>query len=304
MPRLSRLGLVAGLAALTVLAALTTGAAGTAGDDAHAAVDAGATRDVETVDIVPANRSELSGILTIEVGTTMLVRGTTNRRPDRSAIDVEVSGGPDADRIGFVVVEDWGTDGVWTAELAVPADVTPGTYTLRVTVGDETDYQDFAVVAAKRATLTVREVSADRVVVDATLPDGGYVELRADAVRGVSPYLDPGTHRRVSIPVESLPAGPRSLTAVAVVGTPDRRLDPYTWNGSPVTAVVRLPAEPTATATATATPTPTPAATLTPRVATTSPISTPTATDASGPGFGPLAAVAALCYLRCRGRLR
>ena len=297
---------VAALATLTVLATLTTGVAGAAADPAPTAVGADAPRDIETVDVVPANRSELTGVLTIEVGTRMLVRGTTNRRPDRSAIDVAVVDGPDADRIGFVVVEEWGTDGVWTAELTVPADATPGTYTLRVAVGDEADYQDFEVVAEKRATLTVREASADRVVVDATLPDGGYVELRADTLYGVSSYLAPGTHRRVSIPLESLPAGTRSLTVVAVVGTTDRRLDPYTWNGSAVTAPVRLPASATATATATSSPTATATPTITPRVTTPTPTPTPRspATDASGPGFGPLTALGALCYLLHRGRLQ
>jgi hypothetical protein len=306
MPPPSRRGLVA-LTTLTLLAAVSAGVAPAVDADAAPAVDADTTRAVETVDIVPANRSTLSGIHTIQVGTRMLVRGTTNRRPDRSAIDVEVVDGPDADRIGFVVVEEWGSDGVWTAELTVPADATPGTYTLRVAVGDEADYQDFEVVAEKRATLTVREVAADRVVVDATLPDGGYVEIRADTVRGVSPYLGPGTHRSVSIPVESPPSGVPSLTAVAVVGTPDRRLDPYTWNGTAVTATVRLPADSTPTTTATVTPTPT--ATSTPRAATattttTTPTTTLTVTDGAGPGFDAVVALVALCFLLYYGRLQ
>lgn len=306
MARPSRLGLVVGLTMLVVLTTgVASGVASGVAADASLATTTDAPRAVETVDIVPANRSELSGVHTIQVGTTMLVRGTTNRRSDRAAVDIGVVDGPDADRIGFAVVEEWGTDGVWAAELAVPADVTPGIYTLRVQIGEDVNYQDFEVVAEKRATLTVREVSADRVVVDATLPDGGYVELRgADTVRGVSPYLAPGTHRGVSIPVDSLPAGTRSLTAVAVVGTPDRRLDPYTSNGSAVTAAVRLPAPPTVTPTNTATASPPPTATPTPRAGTASPTPTPTTTAASGPGFGPVAAVAALCWLLVRGRFR
>jgi MYXO-CTERM domain-containing protein len=255
-----------------------------------AAVDAGGEGDevpgeVGVVDVVPANRSALDGVHAIEAGTTLVIRGTTNRWPDENAIDVAVTEGPDADRIGFTVVETWGYDGRWSARLPVPDDVRPGVYTLRIRVGDETDYQRFEVVAEKRASVTVREATADHVVVDATLPDGGYVELRnEDRVRAVSPYLDPGTHRGVSIPVDGESG---SLTAVAVLGTADRRLDPYTAHDGGVAAPVPSP---TPTPTATARPTPTPTETATPERATTTPTATPT--DASSPGLD--AAVAAL----------
>ncbi|MFB6103413.1 MAG: hypothetical protein ABEJ73_12735 [Haloplanus sp.] len=257
-----------------------------------AALGAGTpVRAVQAVDVVPANRSALSGVHAIEAGSTLLVRGTTNRRPADNAIDVAVIGGPDADRIGFTVVETWDTDGAWSARLPIPADATPGAYTLRVQVGDEVDYQTFHIVSEKRATLTVRSAARPAVVVDATLPDGGYVELRTgETVVGVSPYLAPGTHERLSIPVEGRAA---SLTVVAVVGTRERRLDPYTHDGAPVSASVRLPTTtPTSTPEPTATPTMTPTSTPEPTATPTTTAASPT--DTSGSGFGVVVAGVAL----------
>ncbi|AZH26454.1 DUF7282 domain-containing protein [Haloplanus aerogenes] len=252
-------------------------------------------RSVRIVDVVPDNRSALTGVRTIEAGSTLLVRGTTNRRPDRTAIDVDVVEGPDADRFGFAVVETWAYDGVWTARLSVPADATPGTYTLRARADGDTDYQSFEVVTEKRATLTVRPVSRTAVVVDATLPDGGYVELRdGGTVVGVSSYLSPGSHTGVSVPVDT---GTSSFTAVAVVGTPDRRLGAYTVDGETVAVALRLP-----TPTVTATPTATPEPTATPSPSPTPPTRSPTrpsptrspTTGASGPGFGVVATTLSL----------
>jgi hypothetical protein len=253
-------------------------------------------RSVHVVDVVPDNRSALSGVHTVEAGSVLLVRGRTNRRPDRTAIDVAVIEGPDADRFGFAVVETWGFDGVWSARLPVPANVTPGTYTLRVRTDDSTDYQSFTVVAEKRATLTVRSLSQDAVVVDATLPDGGYVELRARGdVVGVSPYLSPGTHTGVAIDADTA-----SFTAVAVVGTSDRRLDAYTVEGAPVAVAVDLPTpSPTATPTPSPPPTSTPTASPTPRP---SPTRTRSPTDAAGPGAGVVSALLALATVAVLGR--
>lgn len=253
--------------------------------------------------MVPDNRSALSGVHTVEAGSTLLVRGRTNRRPDRTAIDVAVIEGPEADRFGFAVVETWGFDGVWSARLSVPANVTPGTYTLRVRTDESTDYQSFTVVAEKRATLTVRSVSRGAVVVDTTLPDGGYIELRTGgSVAGVSSYLSPGTHTGVAIDAEAT-----SFTAVAVVGTSDRRLDAYTVGDDPVAVAVGLPT-PTPTATPTrpspartpsSTPISTPTASQTPDP---SPARTPSPTDAAGPGVGMLSALLALATVSVLGR--
>jgi len=290
MRRVAVVGLVLLLAVGSAFTAGVAAAPLTATDDASEPL-----RSVRIVDVVPDNRSTLIGVHTVEAGSTLLVRGATNRRPDRSAIDVSVIEGPDADRFDFAVVESWEYDGVWTARLSVPADATPGTYTLRARVDGDTDYQDFEVVAEKRATLTVRSVSRTAVVVDATLPDGGYVELRDDeTVVGTSSYLPPGSHTGVTVPVDT---DTSSLTAVAAVGTPERRLDAYTVDGESVVVAVRLPT-PTPTVTP---PTPTPTATAPPPRTTRStarppPTRSPT-TGASGSGFGAIAATLSLAVV-------
>ena len=256
-------------------------------------VHGGDTADVSVVDVVPANRSNLSGVHTVEAGSAVHLRGTTNRRPDDNAIDVSVVDGPDADRFGFAIVRSWGTDGVWTARLDVPATVTPGTYTLAVRVGEERDVQKFEVVERKRAALgnATRGDAAVRVT-GVTLPDGGYVEIRAaDAVVAHSTYLAPGAHDDVSVPLDA--PGRGDLRAVAVLGTPDSARDPYRREG----AIVSVPVEgasPTATATPTTRPTPSPSTPSTP-ASTGSPTATATpTTERSAPGFGFLGALIAL----------
>lgn len=66
-------------------------------------------------------------------GDTVVVRGVTNRRPDQNAIDVAVGSQ------GGVIVDDWGTDGVWTATIPLPENLTPGSYVVRASDGDSTD---------------------------------------------------------------------------------------------------------------------------------------------------------------------
>ena len=267
-------------------------------------VDADPPRSVAIVDVVSDNRSNRSGVHPVDPGSTLLVRGTTNRRPDDNAIDLSVTAGPDADRFGFVVVESWGYDGRWTARLAVPAAVTPGTYTLEAQIGGDADVQRFEVAKRRPATLgraslsdTVRTVSGERVrpfqvaVENVTLPDGGYVEIRdAGTPVGRSSYLTSGTHAVVIVGVSV--NGNSDLRAVAVRGTPDRVDDPYRSNDSAVAVPVPfrrggVPPSPTPTPTLTTTPTPTP-------TASTASTSTPTPTDATAPGIGTPATMIAL----------
>jgi len=275
--------------------------------DAEAGIDAGPPRSVAIVDVVSGDSPNRSGVHPVEAGSTLLVRGRTNRRPDDTAIDVSVIDGPDADRFGFAVVETWGYDGVWTARLAVPENATPGTYTLQVQLDGDSDVQPFEVVERRPAALGRASLSdAERVVAgesvppgrvaveNVTLPDGGYVEVRdGDALLGRSPYLGPGTRAVVTVAVEGVDAG-SDLRAVAVNGTPDRVGDPYRRNGTPVAVPVSLqPAGPAPTATATTTPTATPTPTAT-ATATPSPTATPGTTPGSGSGFGVVAAAVAL----------
>jgi hypothetical protein len=305
--------LVSLLAAAVALSMVGPVGAAAGATPAHTAVgdaDVDPPRSVAIVDVVPDDRPNRSGLHPVEPGSTLLVRGTTNRRPDDNAIDLSVIAGPDADRFGFVVVESWGFDGRWTARLPVPANVTPGTYTLEVQVGGDTDRQTFEVIERRPATLgrvslsdagrTVagESVPPGRVAVEsATLPDGGYIEVRdAGTLVGRSRYLDPGSHAVVVVTVEGVDAG-SDLRAVAVRGTPDRVDDPYRRNGTPVTAAVPLPPTSTPTATATATPTATP--TPTPTATRSSPTTT---TPGSGPGFGvAVAVVAVLVAIRVVG---
>jgi hypothetical protein len=291
-------------------------AAGIGAADAYGSsstVDADPPRSVAIVDVVSDDRPNRSGVRPVEAGSTLLVRGTTNRRPDDAAIDVSVIDGPDADRFGFAVVESWGDDGVWTARLAVPENATPGTYTLEVQLDGDNDVQQFAVVerrsaALGRASLSDVErvvagesVPAGRVAVEnVTLPDGGYLEVRDEgALLGRSPYLGPGTRAVVTVGVEGVDAG-SDLRAVAVRGTPDRVGEPYRRNGTLVAVSVSLsPAELAPTATATRTATATQTATATP-----SPTATPGTTPGTGSGFGVVAAaVALLLASRVVGRL-
>jgi len=267
-------------------------------------VGADSPRSIAVVDVVSADGPNRSGVHPVEVGSTLVVRGTTNRRPDDNAIDVTVTDGPDADRFGFAVVETWGYDGVWTVRLAVPATITPGTYTLSVRVDDETDVQPFEVVerrpaAIGRATLSdaTRTVAGESVpagaaaVRNVTLPDGGYVEIRrGDALAGRSAYHATGSHAVVVVPVDGVDAE-SDLRAVAVRGTPDAADDPYRRNRTAVAVAVSLPpVGPTTTPTRTPTASPTPSPITQPPSST----ATPAPTTGSGPGFGVLAALLAV----------
>ena len=291
------------LAVVASAAAAGIGAAG--GSPTAAGVDADQPRSVAIVEVGPANDSNRSGIRPIEAGSTLLVRGTTNRRPDDNAIDVPVIDGLDADRFGFAVVESWGYDGVWTARLPVPANATPGRYLLEVRVDGDADVQPFEVVERRPATLgraSLSDATRTVAVENVTLPDGGYVEVRdGDAVVGRSAFLDPGGHAVVAVPAEGVDAR-TDLQVRAVRGTADAVGDPYRRNGTPV-AVAVSPPPPTGT-TPTATPVPTPTASPTP-ISTPprpSPTATPTPTTGAGRGFGVLVGLlAAVVALGARG---
>ncbi len=83
----------------------------------------------------------------IEVGQDILVRGVTNRRPDDNTITVEVIDGPSAAEFDSAATDEWGRTGVWSVNLSAE-NVEPGTYTLEVDDGDNTDIVQFEVVEA------------------------------------------------------------------------------------------------------------------------------------------------------------
>jgi len=294
------------LLAFALVASAAVAGLGAGGPAPAADTGGNPPRSVAIVDLGPAD-SNRSGVRPVEAGSTLLLRGTTNRRPDDNAIDVSVIDGPDADRFGFVVVESWGYDGVWTARLPVPANATPGTYLLEVSLDGDSDVQSFEVIerrpAVERASLSdaPRTVASESVppgavaVENVTLPDGGYVEVRdGDALAGRSVFLAPGRHAVVVVPIEGADTG-SDLRAVAVRGAPDTVGAPYRRNGTPI-------AVPVSAVGSTSSPTPTPATDPTPTASPTpisitpppSPTPTPTPTTGAGPGFGVIAALLAL----------
>jgi major cell surface glycoprotein (TIGR04216 family) len=107
-------------------------------------------------DIVPAGRrDDLSGINPIEVGETMVVRGTTNRNPDDATIIVEAEEGPTQAQLGTGIADEWASDGevgagrpggVWSAELEVDEEVEPGEYIIRADDGDRIDERTVEIV--------------------------------------------------------------------------------------------------------------------------------------------------------------
>jgi major cell surface glycoprotein (TIGR04216 family) len=114
-------------------------------------------------DVVPAEQPLLTGVVPIETGETVLVRGTTNRNPEDTSIDVEVVEGPDADEIGSRTVETWSTSGGWSATLSARG-VSLGSYTLRVDDGVSAREVSFSVVDNRTAALDEIENMRERIV--------------------------------------------------------------------------------------------------------------------------------------------
>ncbi|WP_137286860.1 hypothetical protein [Halorussus salinisoli] len=98
----------------------------------------------------------------VETGETMVVQGLTNRRPDDNTITVEVIDGPSAADFDSAATDDWGRNGVWSVNLSTEG-VQPGTYTLEVDDGDNTDIVQFQVVeqGADQQTTTEQPEAAE-----------------------------------------------------------------------------------------------------------------------------------------------
>ncbi|WP_276301106.1 hypothetical protein [Halorussus lipolyticus] len=97
-----------------------------------------------------AGQPEMPGFQTrvqpIEVGQDIVVRGVTNRRPDDNTITVEVIDGPSAAEFDSAATDEWSRNGIWSVNLSAQ-NVEPGTYTLEVDDGDNTDIVQFEIVA-------------------------------------------------------------------------------------------------------------------------------------------------------------
>jgi len=96
-------------------------------------------------DIVPGGQPDLTGVMPIEQGETVFVRGTTNRNPEDAVIDVEITEGPDSGAFDPRIVRSWRGDGLWSASFGTTG-VSTGTYTVEVDDGDSTDTKSFTVV--------------------------------------------------------------------------------------------------------------------------------------------------------------
>jgi len=95
-------------------------------------------------DIVPGEQPQLSGVVPIERGESILVRGTTNRNPDDTDITVEIIEGPDAGDFDLTRIRSW-SGGTWSATFSTSG-ISTGTYTVEVDDGESTDRASFAVV--------------------------------------------------------------------------------------------------------------------------------------------------------------
>ena len=97
--------------------------------------------------VVPQGAPErVSGVRPIQVGQTMVVEGMTNRKPDENTITVEVIDGPSAAEFDSESVDEWDRTGRWSANLSAE-NVQPGTYTVEVDDGDNTDTVQVRIVA-------------------------------------------------------------------------------------------------------------------------------------------------------------
>ncbi|NHN43040.1 major cell surface glycoprotein [Halorubellus sp. JP-L1] len=95
----------------------------------------------------PAGNVEQGEVQDVSVGDQMVVAGLTNRKPDDNSISVEVIDGPSANEFETNSTDEWGLDGRWTASLATDG-VEPGTYTVEVDDGDNTDTVQVEILPA------------------------------------------------------------------------------------------------------------------------------------------------------------
>lgn len=145
----------------------------------------GGVASVETVTATTAQ--DAGGINEIEVGETMLIRGTTNRKPDDNTIRVEVVDGPSAERLDIASTDDWGVDGMWMVEIAA-ADVEPGRYVIRTEVGDQaTDIDEVWITEpGPDGVVSEREPPPVSVNGDAPVSSGEGIEVGAIEENGTA----------------------------------------------------------------------------------------------------------------------
>ena len=136
--------------------------------------------------VLPSDQNQpglQSQIESIEAGQDVTIEGITNRRPDDNTISVEVIDGPSADQFDSASTDDWGRNGVWSVNLSTEG-VQPGTYTLEVDDGDNTDIVQFEVVEPGQAQeTTTAEAGQETTEVadgETTVADGGTTTVEED----------------------------------------------------------------------------------------------------------------------------
>ncbi|XGI82703.1 HVO_2072 family ArtA-dependent S-layer glycoprotein [Halorutilales archaeon Cl-col2-1] len=117
-------------------------------------------------DVVPSSHSNITGIVPIEAGETMMVRGTTNLRPDDNTISVESVSGPSMNEMPVQTTDEWSMEsGVWSVSVDTTG-LEPGTYEIEADDGDNTDVVTVEIVAEGErndAMLSDKPTLADRV---------------------------------------------------------------------------------------------------------------------------------------------
>ena len=136
--------------------------------------------------IVPQSEANVSSqpgvqsqIVPIETGQTVVVEGVTNRKPDDNTISVEVVDGPSANEFDGATVDQWGRNGVWTINLSTEG-IQPGTYTLEVDDGDNTDLVQFQVVGQGQGQQAQGQQGQDDQAQNETTTEAGNEDAAAD----------------------------------------------------------------------------------------------------------------------------
>ncbi|SFL55531.1 major cell surface glycoprotein [Halogranum rubrum] len=104
---------------------------------------------IETVTALSPGNTNATTVRSFSPGETIVVQGLTNRKPVDTTIFVDVVDGPNASLFEFTSTDEWGTDGVWSVSIPVPADAEAGTYTIRADDGDETDSVEVTILRSR-----------------------------------------------------------------------------------------------------------------------------------------------------------
>lgn len=131
-------------------------------------------------DIVPGEMPHLTGVVPVETGETLLIRGTTNRNPLDASIDVEITEGPDAAEFDVRTIDDWSASGRWETSFSTEG-VEPGSYTVRIDDGRSTDTRSFSVVEERE--VEPDDVAALRERLDELRDEIAFAEERNNELR-------------------------------------------------------------------------------------------------------------------------